>query len=370
MIERKRTPLSATQRVEVWRRWKAGESLHAIGRALGKDHVVVHLLLKRHGGIAPIPRRRSPRMLTLAEREDISRGIATGCSMRAIAQGLSRACSTVSREVARHGGRAQYRANEADQQAWESALRPKLCLLAMHDQLRKMVASKLILDWSPKQISGWLKRKYPKDQSLRVSHETIYRSLFIQARGALKKALIQHLRSKRRIRRSRHSVVRGQSRGQIVDAISIRERPAEIEDRAVPGHWEGDLLRGAGNSQVATLVERQSRFCMLVQVPSKYSCCNRCPKPARSQTPRDAAALVNLGPWVGDGAAQELQRSHQCESLFLRSAESLAARHEREYQRAATTVLAQESRSVSLHAIGPGQNSPASESTAARDLGF
>jgi IS30 family transposase len=207
--------------------------------------------------------------LTLAEREDISRGIATGCSMRAIAQGLSRACSTVSREVARHGGRPQYRANEADQQAWESALRPKLCLLAMHDQLRKMVASKLILDWSPKQISGWLKRKYPKDQSLRVSHETIYRSLFIQARGALKKALIQHLRSKRRIRRSRHSVVRGQSRGQIVDAISIRERPAEIEDRAVPGHWEGDLLRGAGNSHVATLVERQSRFCMLVQVPSK-----------------------------------------------------------------------------------------------------
>jgi len=159
MIERKRTPLSATQRVEVWRRWKEGESLHAIGRALGKDHVVVHLLLKRHGGIAPTPRRRSPRMLTLAEREDISLGIASGSSMRAIAQGLRRACSTVSREVARHGGRAQYRANEADQQAWESALRPKLCLLAMHDQLRKMVASKLILDWSPKQISGWLKRK-------------------------------------------------------------------------------------------------------------------------------------------------------------------------------------------------------------------
>ena len=181
---------------------------------------------------------------------------------------MRRACSTVSREVARHGGRAQYRANEADQQAWESALRPKLCLLAMHDQLRKMVASKLILDWSPKQISGWL-RKYPKDQSLRVSHETIYRSLFIQARGALKKELIQHLRSKRRIRRSRHSRVSGHRSGQIVDAISIRERPAEIEDRAVPGHWEGDLLRGAGNSHVATLVERQSRFCMLVQVPSK-----------------------------------------------------------------------------------------------------
>ena len=269
MIQRKRTPLSTTQRIEVWRRWKAGESLHAIGRAIGKEHVVVHFLLKRHGGIAPAVRRRSPTALTVREREDISRGIASGCSMRVIAQRLSRACSTVSREVARHGGRAQYRANEADQQAWESALRPKLCLLAMPDQLRKMVASKLILDWSPKQISGWLKRKYPRDQSLRVSHETIYRSLFIQARGALKKELIQHLRSKRRIRRSRHSVVRGQSRGQIVDALSIRERPAEIEDRAVPGHGEGDLLRGAGNSHVATLVERQSRFCMLVQVPSK-----------------------------------------------------------------------------------------------------
>ena len=243
--------------------------MHAIGRALGKDHVVVHLLLKRHGGIAPAPRRRSPRALTLAEREDISRGIATGCSMRAIAQGLSRACSSVSREVARHGGRAQYRANEADQQAWESTLRPKLCLLAMHDQLRKIVASKLILDWSPKQISGWLKRKYPEDQSLRVSHETIYRSLFIQARGALKKALIRHLRSQRRIRRSRHASVHGHSQGRIVDAISIRERPAEVEERAIPGHWESDLLRGAGNSHVATLVERQSRFCMLVKLPSK-----------------------------------------------------------------------------------------------------
>jgi IS30 family transposase len=269
MIPRKRTPLSAIQRVEVWRRWKAGESLHAIGRALGKDHVVVHLLLKRHGGIAPPIRRRSPSSLTLAEREDISRGIARGSSIRGIAQGLSRASSTISREVARHGGRAQYRANEADRQDWKSALRPRSCLLAIHSKLQEIVASKLILDWSPRQISGWLKQQYPKDESLRVSHETIYRSLFIQARGVLKKALIQHLRSQRRIRCSRHASVHGHSQGRIVDAISIRERPAEIEDRAVPGHWEGDLLRGAGNSHVATLVERQSRFCMLVKVPSK-----------------------------------------------------------------------------------------------------
>src|SRR5215469_5087069 len=142
--------------------------LHAIGRALGKDHVVVHLLWKRHGGIAPPIRRRSPRSLTLAEREDISRGIASGSSMRVIAQRLSRASSTVSREVARHGGRGQYRANEADQQAWESSLRPKLCLLAMNDQLQKIVASKLIEDWSPEQTSGRLKEQYPADESLRV----------------------------------------------------------------------------------------------------------------------------------------------------------------------------------------------------------
>jgi len=182
--------------------------------------------------------------------------------MRVIAQRLSRASSTVSREVARHGGRAQYRANEADQRAWESAIRPKACLLATHSKLQEIVASKLMQDWSPQQISGWLKQPYPDDESLRVSHETIYRSLFIQARGALKQELVRHLRSQRRIRRSRHSSVHGHSQGRIVDAISIRERPAEVEDRAIPGHWEGDLLRGARNSHVATLVERHSRFCM------------------------------------------------------------------------------------------------------------
>ena len=269
MTASKRTRLSASQRVEVWRRWKAGESLHAIGRALGKAHPVIHLLLKRHGGIAPLVRRRSRTALTVREREDISRGIACGSSIRAIAKGLDRAASTVSREVARHGGRSPYRASEADRQAWESALRPKACPLATHTKLREMVASKLMLDWSPKQISGWLKLQYPNDESMRVSHETIYRSLFIQARGVLKKELIQHLRSQRRIRRSRHSRDSGHHSGQIVDAISIRERPAEVEDRAVPGHWEGDLLGGAHNSHIATLVERHSRFVMLVKVPSK-----------------------------------------------------------------------------------------------------
>ena len=180
--------LSANQRIDMWGRWKAGQSLHEIGRALGKQHTVVHFLLARHGGIAPVTRRRSPITLTLAEREDISRGIASGSSIREIAKGLERAVSTVSREVARHGGRPQYRANEADRQAWASALRPKVCLLANHVKLQELVASKLILDWSPEQISGWLKNQYPEDESMRVSHETIYRSLFIQARGVLKKS--------------------------------------------------------------------------------------------------------------------------------------------------------------------------------------
>jgi IS30 family transposase len=207
--------------------------------------------------------------LTLVEREDISRGIASGSSIRDIAKELRRAVSTVSREVARHGGRPQYRAQEADEQAWESAGRPKTCLLARHGPLWELVASKLLLDWSPEQISGWLKNQYPEDESLRVSHETIYRSLFIQARGVLKQELVKHLRSQRRIRRSRHSRDRGHRCGQIVDAISIRERPAEVEDRAIPGHWEGDLLGGTQNSHIATLVERHSRFVMLVKVPSK-----------------------------------------------------------------------------------------------------
>jgi IS30 family transposase len=177
----------------------------------------------------------------------------------------------VSREISRHGGRPIYRAHEADEHAWDSALRPKPCLLTINRKLRDIVASKLILDWSPEQISGWLKIQYRDDESMRVSHETIYRSLFIQARGVLKKQLMDHLRSKRRMRRSRHATPSGQSRGQIVDAISIRQRPAEAEDRAVPGHWEGDLLSGGKNSYIATLVERHSRFTMLIKVPSKQT---------------------------------------------------------------------------------------------------
>ena len=265
----KRFGLSAIEKSDIWCRWKAGQSLHEIGRAFDKPHSSIRCLLLPRGGIPPAARRRSRLALTLGEREDISRGIASGSPLREIARRLDRAASTVSREISRHGGRPAYRAHVADDHAWGSALRPKKCLLAVNRKLRNIVASKLILDWSPEQISGWLKTQYPDDESMRVSHETIYRSLFIQARGVLKKELMDHLRSKRRMRRSRHATVSGQSRGQIVDAISIRERPAEVEDRAIPGHWEGDLLAGGKNSYIATLVERHSRFLMLVKVPSK-----------------------------------------------------------------------------------------------------
>jgi IS30 family transposase len=269
MTQGKRFGLSAVQKCDMWRRWKAGQSLHEIGRAFGKPHTSIRCLVAPHGGFVPAVRQRSLLALTLLEREEISRGIASGSSIREIAKCLDRTVSTVCREVARHGGRSVYRANPADDEAWESALRPKRCLLSLHVKLRELVASKLILDWSPEQISGWLKTQYPDDKSLRVSHETIYRSLFIQARGVLKKELLGHLRSKRRIRRSQHSHIFKDSRGQIVDAISIRERPSEIQDRAIPGHWEGDLLGGSNNSHVVTLVERHSRFTTLVKVPSK-----------------------------------------------------------------------------------------------------
>ena len=269
MSQGKRFGLSAMQKSDLWRRWKAGQSLHEIGRAFGKSPSSIRCVVSLRGGFVPAVRRRSLLALTLPEREDLSRGIASGSSIRKIAQLLERAVSTVSREVRRHGGRSEYRAHEADAQAWKSALRPKPCLLAIHEKLQEVVASQLMLDWSPEQISGWLKTQYPNDESMRVSHETIYRSLFIQARGVLKKELMGHLRSKRRIRRSQHARIFKDSRGQIVDAISIRERPAEVEDRAVPGHWEGDLLSGSGNSHIVTLVERHSRFTTLIKVPSK-----------------------------------------------------------------------------------------------------
>ncbi len=264
-----RPGLPEARKKELWERWKAGESISDISRALKKPPGSIHGILKANGGIAPLRRRRSRWALTLDEREEISRGLASGESMRAIATRLGRSASTVSREVERNGGRSGYRALKADKRTWERARRPKRCLLARNGLLGDVVARKLKEDWSPQQISGWLRRCYPNDEAMYVSHETIYRTLFVQAKGALKKELLTHLRSRRMMRRARCASTAGQQRGQIKDAVSIRERPPEAEERAVPGHWEGDLLTGSRNTHIATLVERSSRFVMLVRVKGK-----------------------------------------------------------------------------------------------------
>ena len=268
---RRRRRFTAAESVEVWDRWQRGEGLKLIGRVFGRTSSAIFQHLKPHGGIRPVPRRRSRRVLSLAEREEISRGVAAGVSLRSIAAGLRRAPSTVSRELRRNGGPGRYRAAAADQRAWDRALRPKPCKLAIHGPLRQLVAARLEDNWSPEQIAGWLKHTYPDDEAQRVSHETIYRSLFVQARGVLKKELQAHLRSGRAIRRSRHATSKGDQRGSIVDAVSIRERPASVEDRAVPGHWEGDLLCGSANSYIVTLVERHSRYVLLAKVASRDS---------------------------------------------------------------------------------------------------
>jgi len=312
-MKKYRVGFTAAQSAELWERWKKGEGLKSIGRAFGKPSSCIFAHLRPSGGVMPPARRRSrlaltmaereeisrgivegqsvraiARMLaraastvmpparrrsrlalTMAEREEISRGIVEGQSVRAIARMLARAASTVSREVSRNGGAGCYRAAAADKLAWKQALRPKPCKLAIHGQLRQAVVRKLELNWSPEQIAGWLKRACPGNEAWRVSHETIYRSLYVQARGVLKKELMQHLRSRRPIRRSRHATAKADQRGRIADAVSISERPASVEDRAVPGHWEGDLLCGSKNSYIVTLVERHSRYLMLAKVAGR-----------------------------------------------------------------------------------------------------
>ena len=269
MVYRKRTYYTDAQKTEMWDRWQRGESLNAIAQCFDRGHSSIQGILATSGGIRPPDRRRSRLSLTLAEREQISRGIVAGHSIRSIASSLGRAPSTVSREIRRNGGHGHYRASRADQAPWERAKRPKPCKLAINRGLARLVAKKLQKLWSPDQIAGWLKWTYPDDESYQVSHETIYKSLFIQARGALKKELLQHLRSKRGMRRSRHKSLKGAGLGQITNTVSIRERPASVEDRAVPGHWEGDLIFGTNSSQIATLVERHTRYVMLAKVRSK-----------------------------------------------------------------------------------------------------
>jgi len=266
MKQRRRIYYTESQKAIMWDRWQKGESLSQIAKLFDRGHSSIQGVLAETGGIRPAQRRRSALALTLAEREEISLGLAVGDSIRSIATQLGRAPSTISREINRNGGPDWYRANWADQDAWDRSRRPKTCRLVENRTLAHIVAGKLQLQWSPEQIAGWLKRTYPGDESNQVSHETIYRSLFIQARGALKKELLQHLRRTRAMRRSRHHTLKTDTHGRIKDTVSISERPATVDDRAIPGHWEGDLLFGDRNSQIATLVERHSRYVMLVKV--------------------------------------------------------------------------------------------------------
>jgi len=271
MVYRTRIKYTAKQKADIWDRWQRGESLTSIGRLFDRPSSSIFNMLSPTGGIRPPPRQRSRLALTLAEREEISRGLARRLSLRAIATQLGRSPSTISRELHRNGGAEGYRAVKADQVAWDRARRPKRCKLVCNQRLSRTIATKLRLQWSPQQIAGWLKCAYPGDESHQVSHETIYRSLFIQARGALKKELQQHLRTQRAIRRSKHASMKQDGHGQILNMVSIRERPASVEDRAVPGHWEGDLIFGTNNSQIATLVERHTRYVMLAKVSGKDS---------------------------------------------------------------------------------------------------
>jgi len=269
MKQRPRIYYTESQKALMWERWQKGDSLHEIARLFDRHHPSIQGILAETGGIRPAQRCRSRLALTLAEREEISRAVVAGHSIRSIAASPGRVPSTISREIKRNGGHESYRASQADRAAWDRARRPKICKLAENRTLAHIVAGRLQLQWSPEQIAGWLKRTYPDNECYQVSHETIYRSLFIQARGALKKELLAHLRRTRAMRRSRHYTQKTSDHGRIVDAVSISERPATVEDRSVPGHWEGDLLCGSSNSQIATLVERHTRYVMLVKVAGK-----------------------------------------------------------------------------------------------------
>jgi IS30 family transposase len=269
MKQKQRIYYTEAQKAVMRERWKKGESLHQIAELFNRNHSSIQRILAESGGIRPAQRRRSSLALSLAEREEISRSLASGHTIRLIAQQLGRAPSTISREINRNAGQTSYRASCAEDAAWKRALRPKSCKLVANPVLAHIVAHKLQVQWSPQQIVGWLKHTFAGTEDYQVSHETIYRSLFIQARGALKKELLVHLRRTRRMRRSRHHTQKTGNHGRIKDTVSISERPAMVEDRAVPGHWEGDLLFGDRNNQIATLVERHTRYVMLVKVDSK-----------------------------------------------------------------------------------------------------
>src|SRR5674476_1551161 len=269
MDQRFRRGFTAAEKTELWDRWQRGESLKAIGQAFCKPSSSIYYQLAPHGGIRPAPRRRSRLALTLPEREEISRGVPAHQSARSMARLLGRSPSTVSRELSRNGGHDRYRAALADEKAWVRTRRPKRCKLAINPWLRQAVARKLRLNWAPEQIAGWLTRTHPDGGFYRVSHEAIYRSLFVQARGVLKKELLGHLRSKRTIRRSKRAGLNGDGRGQIKDLVSIRARPAAVGERAVHRRWAVALLHGWRNRYIATFVARHTRYVMLAKVTNK-----------------------------------------------------------------------------------------------------
>ncbi len=271
MKYRPRVFFTDKQKSEIWDRWQRGESMSSIGRGFDRESSSIYPLLARTGGIRPPERVRSRRALTLCDREEISRGLRAKVSLRSIAHALNRSASTISREVRRNGGARLYRAAPSDAAAWDRALRPKACKLEGNAYLCRAISAKLARKWSPQQIAGWLMREHPDEEDKRVSHETIYRSLFIQTRGVLKKELLAHLPATRSIRRSRHPTLKRSGLGKFNDAISIRDRPLEVEDRAVPGHWEGDLIAVSDNSFIATLVERHTRYVMLAKVGNQDS---------------------------------------------------------------------------------------------------
>jgi IS30 family transposase len=262
---------SEDEQAALWELFEAGVPYKKIGRTLGRGHSSVRKHIMYAGGRRPVVRRRSQLRLSLAEREEISRGLAAGRSLRQIAAGLERSASTVCREVNANGGRRRYRALSADRAAWRRARRPKEAKLARCRRLRGIVEAKLTQRWSPEEISGWLARTYPNRAEMQVSHETIYQSLYVQGRGALRHELHLCLRSGRAMRRSKKWVKSCHGAGKIKNMVMISERPAEIDDRAVPGHWEGDLIFGKGLSAVGTLVERQTRYLILLRLPRGHT---------------------------------------------------------------------------------------------------
>jgi transposase, IS30 family len=262
---------SEEEQKTIWDMREEGVPVKRIAKHLDRQNSSLRMFIADHGGKRPSARERSDLRLSLHEREEISRGLAAGLSMRAIAATLHRSPSTVCREVNANGGPAKYRALQADRGAERRALRPKRAKLSQCRRLRGAVERKLEARWSPQQISSWLAETYPDDPEMQVSHETIYQSLFVQGRGSLRKELHSCLRTGRAMRRAKAYTKGAVGQGQLRNMVMISERPAEVADRAVPGHWEGDLIFGQKMTAIGTLVERHSRYVILLKLPNGHS---------------------------------------------------------------------------------------------------